>query len=426
MMWKMHFDPVNFLNFKNHRLLTMKKIFLLFCLGMSLFSQAQNPTVQTIVDAVSIDSLIEYANEITGEVPVMINGNMETIVSRHKDNPGNALTLDYISEKLTSFGLTPTTMTFSGTGQNVYAVQPGMVYPDRSYVICGHFDAVPGQGPAPAADDDGSGTVAVIEAARILSQYQFEYTIVYAFWDEEEQGLLGSAYYAAFAAANDDTLMGVFNLDAIAYDGDGDDLMRVHTRPVANSEELADTVVSMNTTYNIGLNIAVNNPGATYSDHASFWNEGYGAVLIIEDFDNDGNPHYHTPTDLVQYYDNDYFEKLTKLSFASLATCAIPYQQGTGIASGSAPAILNKVYPNPFRTQCLIAFTLQEASQVQLLVHNALGEQVALRDWGKVSSGNHQFIFDGTMLTPGIYFYELVTTNANEQHRESGKLLRVE
>ena len=49
---------------------------------------------------------------------------------------------------------------------------------------------------APGADDNASGTAAVIEAARIFTQYDSKYTIIYALWDEEEQGLIGSAYYA--------------------------------------------------------------------------------------------------------------------------------------------------------------------------------------------------------------------------------------
>ena len=80
------------------------------------------------------------------------------VISRHKNNPGNDLTVDYIEMKLNQFGLTPVRQTFSGTGENIYAELPGLVYPNEKYVICAHFDAVPGSGPAPAADDDGSGT----------------------------------------------------------------------------------------------------------------------------------------------------------------------------------------------------------------------------------------------------------------------------
>ena len=382
---------------------------LLFAASTSAF--AQHPVIQQIINEVNLDSLMLYSEEITGERGVTINGVTDTIISRHKNNPGNDLTVDYIEMKLNQFGLTPVRQTFSGTGENIYAELPGLVYPNEKYVICAHFDAVPGSGPAPAADDDGSGTAALIEIARILADYEFEYTIVFGFWDEEEQGLVGSDYYAVNAASNNVDLKGVFNMDAIAWDGDGDDLMRVHTRPTANSESLADTVVAMNTTYNIGLNIAVNNPGATYSDHASFWNENYSAVLIIEDFDNDGNPHYHTPTDLVQYFDQPYFHMMSELSIASVASCAIPYDP----LSSSEEQVLDlsefKVYPNPFSAIVNLSFQLENAGNVDLLVWNAMGQLVDQVELNNRRAGKHAVQWDGRNYPAGLYHFGLSVNN---------------
>ena len=114
---------------------------------------------------------------------------------------------------------------------------------------------------------------------------------------------MGSAFYAGAMASNDALIKAVINMDAIAYDGNADAKARIHTRPIANSLAIADTVFSVHQQYGIGLDLILTNPGATYSDHASFWNEGYGAVLVIEEFTNDGNPYYHTPNDRVQYFD---------------------------------------------------------------------------------------------------------------------------
>ena len=73
--------------------------------------------------------------------------------------------------------------------------------PNQQIIICAHFDSKPYSGPAPGADDNGSGTSAVLEAARILSKYKTDYTIIYALWDNEEIGLRGSAYYAQQASS---------------------------------------------------------------------------------------------------------------------------------------------------------------------------------------------------------------------------------
>ncbi len=81
------------------------------------------------------------------------------------------------------------------------------MFPDEKYMICAHYDTVADH----CADDNASGTAIVMEAARILHNYEFPYTIVYALWDQEEIGLIGSSYYAQQAASNNDQILGVLN-----------------------------------------------------------------------------------------------------------------------------------------------------------------------------------------------------------------------
>ena len=347
-----------------------------------------------MVDEVSVDSMIWNLQRLSGEVPVDVGGGPVTITSRNKFNPGNAVAADWLQQRLVDYGYTPVVQVFSGgTGENVLAEKVGAVHPDVRVVICGHYDAMPGTpAAAPAADDDGSGTVAVLEAARILASYTFENTIVFAMWDEEEQGKLGSLWYAGILAANDDTLAGAVNMDAIAYDGNGDDLMRIHTRPVANSIAIKDTAVMANTTYGMNLPIAINNPGATYSDHASFWTEGFGAILIIEDFDNDGNPHYHTTTDLIQYLDLPYFERLTRLGIATTALLAVPYDSPSAVQEPIASQFVDMmVIPNPVGDQGIIKIHTELPGQLDVDLINGLGMQVARLNRGTLDRGTHVF-----------------------------------
>lgn len=114
---------------------------------------------------------------------------------------------------------------------------------------------------APGADDNASGSAAVIEAARIFSNYTFPFTIVYAIWDEEERGESGSRYYAQQAYNAGDSIVGVINLDMIAYDSDSDNVAEIHTRPIAYSVSLKDKMLQVNTTYSLGVSINVINPG---------------------------------------------------------------------------------------------------------------------------------------------------------------------
>lgn len=322
-------------------------LLLIACLASS--AKAQHPAVQAAIDAVSIDSLVLDLRLLTGELPVDVGNGPQVIVSRNKNQPGNPLSADWLQQRMQQLGFAPVVQGFSnGTGGNILAEKPGLVHPERKVIICGHYDALPG-GPvaAPAADDDGSGTVAVLEAMRVLRDIPFENTVVFALWDEEEQGRLGSIYYAGVAAASDVQITGVVNMDAIAYDGDGDGLMRVHTRNMANSVALKDSALLVNTLYGLDIPIAVNLPGATYSDHASFWNEGYGAILVIEDFDNDGNPHYHTSTDVVEHIDQPYFHGLARLGIGTAAVLAKPMAAvNTGLQSVD-DAMSLYAWPNP-------------------------------------------------------------------------------
>jgi hypothetical protein len=299
-------------------------LFIFLFLSTNLF--AQSPIVQQILNAARQDSLVYFVRELSGNVQTIINGTPQTILSRNKLQPGNALAETYIKQKLQSYGLTTTIQPFGtgGTGKNVYAVQPGTEFPNQKYIICAHFDDMPSGTTAPGADDNASGTAAVIEAARIFSQYDFPFTIVYALWDEEEDGLIGSEFYAAQAANAGDSILGVINLDMIAWDSNSDNIAEIHVNTMQSSQDIKNKMLQANTDYNIGLTIQIPSSPSTASDHASFWNNGYGAILLIEDF-QDFNLYYHTVSDLIQYFNQPYFYKLAKLSFATLASFVLNF-----------------------------------------------------------------------------------------------------
>jgi hypothetical protein len=304
----------------------MKKMFykslLILVTILSSFNHSQNPTVQQIINSINQDSLIFFVKELTGNIPTVVNGQTVTIVSRHKNNPANELAKDYIRQKLQQYGLNVTIQNFSSTGNNVLGTKVGTVYPNRKYIICAHYDNMPSGPIAPGADDNASGTAAVIEAARIMSQYSFPYTVIFALWDEEEQGLVGANYYATQARNANDSILGVINMDMIAYDTNNDNKAEIHNRAVANSIQLYQKMVEVNNTHGIGISIINKNPGSTYSDHAAFWSRNYSAILLIED-NNDFNAYYHTVNDLLQYFNIPYYVKMTKLAIGTFANLAL-------------------------------------------------------------------------------------------------------
>ncbi len=315
----------------------MKKVLQLFFVIL-LFAQfnlfSQVPVVQQIINSVNQDSIIHFVKELTGVVPTMINGTSQTILSRHKNQPGNELAENYIRQKLQYYGLATTIQSFTSTGKNVIGTKTGTEFPNKKFIICAHYDDMPSGPIAPGADDNGSGTAAVIEAARILLQHSFPYTVIFALWDEEEQGLVGSEYYAALAQTNNDSIVGVINMDMIAFDSNNDGNADVHTSPVANTNELKDKMLEVNLAYGINLDLDVV-PAEPYSDHQSFLDHGYGAILLIED-DNDFHTQYHTVNDNLSYYNQPYYIKMAKLAIGTMATLSLNLDlkiQHTPIAS---------------------------------------------------------------------------------------------
>jgi photosystem II stability/assembly factor-like uncharacterized protein len=209
---------------------------------------------------------------------------------------------------------------------NVVATITGKVYPNGEYLITAHYDDYSGspQTYAPGADDNASGTAAVLEAASIMKDYGFKYTVKFVCVTAEEQGLIGSYIYAGKARSQGASINGVLNFDMITYDGNQDGHIDVHTD--SSSLNLADLFISSLSDYGLGLTarkIIINN-GVDYSDHASFWEYGYRAILGIED-DYDFNPYYHTTGDKITAFDTTYFRKFCQAGLASLASLATPY-----------------------------------------------------------------------------------------------------
>lgn len=325
----------------------MKYLILLLSIVFSFQDINAQNIIATQMLQVSIDSLVKNVRELSGEDSTNINGK-KTIIKNRINKTGNDMAADYIFERLNSYGLNVSNQKYSTLGRNVIAMQTGKKYPDSLLIICAHYDAVA----AYAADDNASGTAAVLEAARILSDYQFALTIVYALWDEEETGLYGSSYYAAQAAINQQKIAGVVNLDMLGYDGNSDDVFEIHTNNDSKSLRLKDSIISIINTHDLNLIPMVYNPGTSASDHSAFWENNFGSILLIESYyGGDSNPKYHTVNDRINLFNLNYFEELSKLAVGVTAAVAMPYTGSSNgfVVDNSATAV--SIYPNPTTSQ---------------------------------------------------------------------------
>ncbi|MBK9097730.1 MAG: M28 family peptidase [bacterium] len=297
-----------------------------------------DPIVSDIINQTNLDSLVSYVRILSGEDSVWI-GSTKVLI-QNRGSSGGDLAADYLIQKLASYNLEIYDQIYSSTGRNVYAMQEGYLYPEQQYIICAHYDAVD----VYCADDNATGVAAVIEAARILSKYDFKYTLIYALWDEEEIGLVGSNYYASQASSNQDDIQGVLNMDMLAWDGNNDNLLDIHTQNTGNSNDLANLMVVVNYLYGLSLNPVIYNPGTWQSDHSSFWNHGYGAILLIEAYyGGDLNPYYHSIDDRIDKFNLSYFHNLSKLSIGTISSL-LEATQDTLLAS-ITPDLGYQTYP---------------------------------------------------------------------------------
>ncbi len=297
-----------------------------------------DPLVDEMINAVAQSTVYDYDGDLSGEWSVPIGGSNYTILTRYT-NSGTPIqkATQYVYEFMQDLGLGVSYHNWTSgsySNRNVVGVQTGTTNPDEIILVMAHLDDVPSSGRAPGADDNASGSVGVMLAAEIMSQYQLERTVRYVFFTGEEQGLLGSKRYADKVYNDGDNIVAVFNMDMIAWDDIGGPVVRVVTRTTSNpgypgDRAIADVFIDVVSTYGLSgdLDPYISTSGTSASDHSSFWNKGYSAVLLIED-GNDFNDYYHTSNDKLQYLNMPYFTANVKASVGTAAHLARPVGSG--------------------------------------------------------------------------------------------------
>ena len=296
-----------------------------------------DPRIQEMLDQVSQDS-------------------MQATVQHLQDyghrlwNTENAFTAsDWIAGRMQALGLEVEQQSFYantwlGSGEaapNVIGIQRGTLYPDI-YVVCGsHFDSFSWSafsgGLAPGADDNATGVASVLESARIMTQYEFEYSIIYCAYGCEEMGLYGSEAYASRCQQEGMDIIGYFNNDMNGYLNPGDPIHIDCIYP--NSVEPIGTYyMNVGSVYYPELPIRHVNFNEGDSDHTSFNNHGYMGIYPFEDYQN-YSPYIHTENDLIGNSVNSFAmgQQYCQMNIACLAEIANPM--------GETP----QVYCNPVK-----------------------------------------------------------------------------
>ena len=302
--------------------------------------------IQEMVDEVSQFDLSEHVRNLQDDDSAP---GWDALRSRYSFSPELDVEKEYIRQHFSDLGLQVEYDPFTLYGHggtveisNVVATLPGTdALSERVYIICAHYDSTAARSPgwdwetdpAPGADDNATGTAVAMEAGRVLSQYEFAHTIRFVAFAGEEQGLWGSQHYAEAAWAAGDNIAGVINLDMVGYNPVCD---KADFLGDPASEWLVDAIRDNAAQYGIDIiTEEIISACFTYSDHSSFWDYGYPAILGIEDYQPwsdsycyEANHNYHTVTDTYSTLNTDLLEKTTKLTVATIAELAQPVTIG--------------------------------------------------------------------------------------------------
>jgi dipeptidyl aminopeptidase/acylaminoacyl peptidase len=241
--------------------------------------------------------------------------------SKHVTQPGNTRAAAFLFDTYKSFGYEPEYQSFeyrirngpTGPTANVVATLKGTVNPELIYVVSSHYDSVAA---GPGADDDTSGTAALLETARILAGHPQPATIIFASFTGEEAGLLGSREFVRRAVAAKQNVVGALNNDMIGWANDArlDNTIRYSNAGIRDVQHAAAMQFSSLITYD-----------ALYykSTDAAAYYEAYGDIVGgIGSYPVLGNPHYHQSHDLLEGINHQLITEVSKTTAATLMLLA--------------------------------------------------------------------------------------------------------
>jgi hypothetical protein len=243
---------------------------------------------------------------------------------------------------------------------DVIAVLPGKTMPETEILVSGHYDSInlgnrpaaapspdgtftpppqltpeeqqkQAELPAPGACDDGSGTAAVMELARVMSQYEFDKTLVFVAFAGEEQGLIGSTLEAAKAKKASEDIEAVLNNDIIGTEVSGNGRIDNSSVSVYSdetmdspSQQLARLIREVGERYVPSMQVKVmflHDRIGRGGDHSPFQLEGFAAVRLSTPNENYANQ--HSATDLLENMSVPYTTRVAQINAAAAASLAL-------------------------------------------------------------------------------------------------------
>lgn len=287
-----------------------------------------NPAVVQALAGVDENRIREHLMRLSGETAMTVSGKSVKIATRSSHHGDLAHALTYILEQYQALGISVRRVAYKVRGkamENIEATIPGSVNPQKVVVFGCHADSTAGrpwnvENRAPGADDDASGTVGALELARAIKDMKLPFTVRLVHFTGEEQGLWGSYAYSDQVAAAKTDILAMVQVDMIGYCAKPGNRVDIHDGADKNGSH-ALTVKFFRAIKRYGINLTPvdthNHAVDDRSDHAGFLDHGWMAVLISEEFTDDGfNPNYHQLTDQVKNMNLPYMVEVVKALIA--------------------------------------------------------------------------------------------------------------
>lgn len=223
--------------------------------------------------------------------------------------------------------------------KNLILTLPGSApeHQEERVLLVAHLDSISDQerSQAPGADDNGSGSAGLMEAAEVLRHYSFDRTLHLIWFSGEEQSRRGSEYFVEDYADWLPDIVGVVNMDMFAFDWDEDRCFEVHAGTLPGSQQIGRCIQSVIEAYDLNLTFDFIDDERAYtlSDHYPFWLKNVPAVMIFENgFYQEGetcgnadrNYSYHTTADTLTYINEDTGFSILQASIAASTHMAQP------------------------------------------------------------------------------------------------------
>jgi len=261
----------------------------------------------------------------------------------------------------------------AGTSNNIIVTKTGTVYPNTFLIIDAHYDTING----PGTNDNGTGTILLLELARLLKDVDTEYSIKFIHFSGEEDGLIGSNYYVNNTVVPQDLdIKLVFNIDEVGgVSGMTNDTIvceRDLSNPQSNNAASDAATTSLAVLMELYSNLDTEISYAYASDYVPFENSG---EIITGLFEKNESPVNHTANDNLANMDVTYAYEVVKGALGAALEFAVAFETLSVEEQDNFNASIS-ITPNPSDNYLTIAFKSPLEESVDFKLIDMLGKDV--------------------------------------------------